>query len=117
MENVGMCKTIEVRLLFAEKADRKTNCRWVGYTKVWNFLDYSALAFPVSTVSREKDGFDESYVPRNALDDWNHRIYDPESMHGLPVGLQIIGRRLEEEKVLAAAKVIEDVLETVKSRH
>lgn len=55
------------------------------------------------------------YAPRNALDDWNHRLYDGESMHGLPVGLQIIGRRLEEEKVLAAAKVVEDLLQPLRS--
>lgn len=36
--------------------------------------------------------------------------YDPVRMHGLPVGVQVIGRRLEEEKVLAVMKRIEDAL-------
>lgn len=31
-------------------------------------------------------------------------------MHGLPVGVQVIGRRLEEEKVLAIVKRVEDAL-------
>ena len=31
-------------------------------------------------------------------------------MHGLPVGVQVVGRRLEEEKVLAVMKMIEDAL-------
>jgi Asp-tRNA(Asn)/Glu-tRNA(Gln) amidotransferase A subunit family amidase len=31
-------------------------------------------------------------------------------MHGLPVGVQVIGRRLEEEKVLAIMKRIEDAM-------
>lgn len=31
-------------------------------------------------------------------------------MHGLPVGVQVVGRRLEEEKVLAAMKRLEDAL-------
>lgn len=31
-------------------------------------------------------------------------------MHGLPVGVQIVGRRLEEEKVLAAMQRLEDAL-------
>jgi hypothetical protein len=39
---------------------------------------------------------------------WKH--YDPVRMHGLPVGVQVIGRRLEEEKVLAVMKRIEDAL-------
>ena len=31
-------------------------------------------------------------------------------MHGLPVGVQIVGRRLEEEKVLAIMSRVEDAL-------
>lgn len=31
-------------------------------------------------------------------------------MHGLPVAVQIVGRRLEEEKVLAIMKRVEDAL-------
>ena len=51
-----------------------------------------------------------SYVPRNDLDRWNWQLYDTEAMHGMPVGIQIVGKRLEEEKVLAAGKVVEDIL-------
>jgi Asp-tRNA(Asn)/Glu-tRNA(Gln) amidotransferase A subunit family amidase len=82
----------------------------VGYTKVWNFLDYSAMAFPVTTISKETDVADVGYEPRNATDEWNWKLYDPERMDGHPVGLQIIARKLEEEKVLGAARVFEDVL-------
>ncbi|OKL59724.1 hypothetical protein UA08_05032 [Talaromyces atroroseus] len=84
------------------------SCRWVGYTKVWNFLDYSALSLPVTTISKDVDHA-ESYEPRNSLDDWNWNLYDPNSMHGHPIGLQVIGRRFEEEKMLAVAKVMEDL--------
>lgn len=31
-------------------------------------------------------------------------------MHGLPLGIQIVGRRFEEEKVLEGMKVAEDAL-------
>lgn len=37
------------------------------------------------------------------------RIDDPESMHGHPVGLQVVGRRLEEEKVLAGMATVDAV--------
>lgn len=37
-------------------------------------------------------------------------MYDANEMHGLPVGVQVIGRRLEEEKVLALMKRVEDAL-------
>lgn len=39
-----------------------------------------------------------------------YKLYDAEAMHGLPVGIQIVGRRLEEEKVLAIMKRIENAL-------
>jgi Asp-tRNA(Asn)/Glu-tRNA(Gln) amidotransferase A subunit family amidase len=31
-------------------------------------------------------------------------------MHGLPVGVQVVGRRLEEEKVMEGMKIIERLL-------
>lgn len=37
---------------------------------------------------------------------------DPHAVNGMPVGLQIIGRRLQEEKVLA---MVGRVLDAVKS--
>ncbi len=36
--------------------------------------------------------------------------YDAEKMHGLPLSVQIVGRRFEEEKVLAAMRVVEQTL-------
>jgi hypothetical protein len=39
-----------------------------------------------------------------------YKHYDAERMHGLPVGVQVVGRRLEEEKVLAVMKRLEDAL-------
>ena len=39
-----------------------------------------------------------------------YKLYDADDMHGLPVGVQIVGRRLEEEKVLAFMKRVEDAL-------
>lgn len=89
-------------------------CRWVGYTKVWNILDYSALSFPAGTVDAQLDKLPEKdYVPRNPLDGWNWETYDAERMDGHPVGLQIVGQKLEEEKVLGAAAVIEKLLKSI----
>ena len=39
-----------------------------------------------------------------------YNFYDADKMHGLPVGVQVVGRRLEEEKVLAVMKRVEDAL-------
>ncbi|KIX98735.1 uncharacterized protein Z520_05196 [Fonsecaea multimorphosa CBS 102226] len=84
-------------------------CRWVGYTKVWNFLDYPALSFPVGSVDAAID-VSREHQPRNPYDEWNWKLYNPKTMHGHPVGLQIVGRRFEEEKVLGVASVIERLL-------
>ena len=37
-------------------------------------------------------------------------LKDPEFYHGAPVALQIVGRRLEEEKVLEMCEVIDSCL-------
>lgn len=39
-----------------------------------------------------------------------YKLYDADAMHGLPVGVQVVGRRLQEEKVLAIMKRVEDAL-------
>jgi len=84
--------------------------RWVGYTKVWNVLDYTAAVIPVGKVDEGIDKIDESYECRNAVEQELWSYYDPKLMNGLPVALQVVGQRLEEEKVLAAADVIERAL-------
>lgn len=91
-------------------------CRWVGYTKVFNFVDYPAVVIPAGQVSKALD--DEAvksmdaYQPRNPLDEWNWNMIDLDRMNGMPVGVQLVARRLQEEKVLGAAKAIDDILKS-----
>lgn len=74
-------------------------------------LDYTAMVIPYGHVSNELDpGRAPEYVPRNEVDKWNWNLYDLDVMDGHPLSVQILGRRLEEEKVLGAAKVIEETL-------
>ncbi|KAK9468756.1 amidase signature domain-containing protein [Lipomyces arxii] len=89
----------------------KTN--WVGYTRVWNGLDYSTTVFPVSTVDKAVDSLNEeqaAYVPRNDWDETNWGVYNSETMDGLPVNLQLVAGRLMEEKVLAGTKRVMEIL-------
>jgi Asp-tRNA(Asn)/Glu-tRNA(Gln) amidotransferase A subunit family amidase len=72
-------------------------------------LDYTALAFPIDTVSAKKDPI-TPYNPRNDMDAFNWGLYDPVDMDGCAVGLQIVGRRFQEETVLGAARIIEEVV-------
>ncbi|KAF4336575.1 general amidase [Fusarium beomiforme] len=88
------------------------SCRWTGYTKIFNLLDYTALTFPAGRAAKD-EGDDEEFwkhVPRNDIDAWNQQLYDPVAMEGRCVGLQIVGRRFDEEKVLGAAQQIQSLL-------
>ncbi|KAI0012445.1 amidase [Xylariaceae sp. FL0662B] len=90
------------------------SCRWVGYTKIWNALDYPALSIPAGKATHADGEAPWDHAPRNALDEWNSGLWaqNKEEMIelGLPVGIQIVGRKLEEEKVLAIGTIIDELL-------
>lgn len=90
-------------------AIRHRTLRWAGYTKVWNLLDYPAVTFPVDEVRKKLDTPPRGYQPRNDLDAWNWDLYDPNTMDGHPVNLQVIGKKLDDEKALGAATIIEKI--------
>lgn len=91
-------------------------CRWVGYTKVWNVLDYTALVLPAGTVTAEDLAapWEEAYEARGEMDRWSLDLWrdhgEEMARLALPVGVQIVGRRFEEEKVLGIGKVVDDIL-------
>ncbi|KAL8702122.1 MAG: hypothetical protein Q9201_004556, partial [Fulgogasparrea decipioides] len=83
-----------------------------GYTFLWNLLDYSAGVVPVTHVDAKLDGLPPGFDIRglNAVGKGAYRHYDAGEMHGLPVGVQVVGRRLQEEKVLAVMERVEECL-------
>ncbi|KAL2212723.1 amidase [Sarocladium strictum] len=118
----GRCVDVIISPVLPHTAVPHRSACWTGYSKIWNFLDYAALAVPFSSVgdSRNVDknyelslGIEEArrrfkeHQPRNAMDKQNQQTYDSVLLDGLPVGVQIIGRRFEEEKVLGVAKVLD----------
>lgn len=84
--------------------------KYWGYTAHWNLLDYPGAVFPVTTVDSSKDIKDVDYEPKNDQDRFIYNMYDANIFEGAPVGLQLIGRRLQEEKVLAALEEIDRAL-------
>ncbi|KAH7910975.1 amidase signature domain-containing protein [Hygrophoropsis aurantiaca] len=95
----------------------------IGYAFLWNVLDYPAGIIPVTRVDRVKDSLfarsdldractdsQREFTPRNGLEAGIYGLYDADSMHGLPVGIQIVGQRLEEEKVFEGMKIVEALL-------
>lgn len=51
-----------------------------------------------------------SYAALSTIAKKAYTAYDAAAMHGLPLGVQVIGRRLEEEKVLQGMAIVEDAL-------
>ncbi|GLB39937.1 putative amidase signature enzyme [Lyophyllum shimeji] len=88
----------------------KDGFKALGYTLLFNLLDYTAGVLPITHVHAVKDKLDADWQPRNGIEKAVYRMYDSEAMDGLPVGVQVVGRRLEEEKVLAGMKALEHLL-------
>lgn len=76
-------------------------------------LDYSAGVVPVTHVDRVKDVLPADFNRKslNGVARGAYRHYDADSMHGLPLTVQVVGQRLQEEKTLACMQRVEDALE------
>ncbi|KAL8786464.1 MAG: hypothetical protein Q9213_002780 [Squamulea squamosa] len=83
-----------------------------AYTESINLLEYSVVVIPVTKADKSIDKYDHTYQPLNEADRKNWEAYDPEAYDGAPVGLQIVARKWEEEKVWAIAKIIDLALRT-----
>lgn len=60
------------------------------------------------TFDQLPDGFESHQL--NAVAKGAYRHYDAVKMHGLPIGVQVVGRRLEEEQVLGYMSLLVDAL-------
>ncbi|KAJ6476924.1 amidase signature domain-containing protein [Mycena sanguinolenta] len=87
-----------------------------GPTFLFSILDYTAGVLPVTFVDRVRDALpanfrsSEKFNRMNQVAKGAYSVYDADKMHGLPLGVQIVGGRLKEEKVLEGMKVIERAL-------
>ena len=78
----------------------------------FNQIDYTAGVLPITHVDRTLDALPSTFRLNalNGIAKGAFKYYSADKMHGLPVGIQIVGRRLEEEKVLAAMERLESAL-------
>ncbi|KAG8968439.1 hypothetical protein FRC03_007381 [Tulasnella sp. 419] len=85
--------------------------RWWGYSSHWNILDLPGVVFPSGGRLRSEDwegvGF-EGGAPRNQVEAEVMEQWDPKTYQGAPISLQLVGRRHNEEKLLAMLRVVED---------
>ncbi|RMZ88625.1 hypothetical protein DV736_g4152, partial [Chaetothyriales sp. CBS 134916] len=81
-----------------------------GYTFLFNLLDYSAGVMPVTKVDPTKDALAADFKATNGIMKGAYKHYDAQKMAGLPCAVQIVGRRLTEEKTLGYMAVVEEAL-------
>ena len=75
-------------------------------SSITNILDYTSCVVPVMTVDRNVDVVNNDFKPVSEQDRDIQEDYDPEVYHGAHVAVQLVGRRLQEEKVLALAEYV-----------
>ncbi|KAG9073751.1 hypothetical protein FRC06_011174 [Ceratobasidium sp. 370] len=86
------------------------------YTSLWNALDYTVGVLPVTVVDPELDKPAPAHDFYSDEDRDVYRMYKPEVYKDAPIGLQVVGQRLEEEAVLAMMEEVEAVLERYTSQ-
>lgn len=91
-------------------AARPTKYLYYGYSVWVNMLDYTSVVVPVTNVDKNVDKKDESFKAFDDVDQQVQDTYDPEVYDGAHVSIQLVGRRLQEEKMLALAKYVGGLL-------
>ncbi|KDQ10328.1 hypothetical protein BOTBODRAFT_36230 [Botryobasidium botryosum FD-172 SS1] len=92
-----------------------------GATLLYSLLDTPVGTISVSRVDPAKDQLTEEWralrashggstILQSKLYDGPNAIYNPEKMKGLPVGVQVVGKKWEDEKVVAFMHVIDKAL-------
>ncbi|KAL4789810.1 Acetamidase [Aspergillus venezuelensis] len=84
--------------------------RYYGYASVINLLDFTSVVVPVGLADRKVDKRVKGFKGVSELDELVQSGYDAEAYHGAPVAVQVIGRRLTEERILAVAEEVGRVL-------
>ena len=67
---------------------------------------------PITHVNKALDQLPPTFQfnKLNGVAQGAYQHYDADKMHGLPVAIQVVGQRLQEEKVLAVMRRIEEAL-------
>ncbi|GAA6047051.1 hypothetical protein JCM3770_004172 [Rhodotorula araucariae] len=84
---------------------------WAGYTGTFNLLDLPACSIPTTTVDPALDaGAVDGFVPLTPKDEEVHSTFSAETTAGMPVAIQLVGRRWQEEQLLAIAERVQEVI-------
>lgn len=98
-------------------APKHNTARYWSYTSQWNLLDYVAVVFPVCKVNKEVDRLGTEGKALSGKDEENREMWDGDEFDGAPLGLQLVGRRFEDEKVLGILEYIQGKIRLPFSRN
>ncbi|BGP12260.1 hypothetical protein JCM10213_000046 [Rhodosporidiobolus nylandii] len=90
----------------------------IYYTGQCNINDWPTTVLPVTTVDAQKDvkqPLPEGETFHSEFDKLNYERYDPAVFGGMPVALQIIGRKGEDEAVLRMTEIADAALKQHKA--
>ncbi|KAG8982635.1 hypothetical protein FRB93_007949 [Tulasnella sp. JGI-2019a] len=88
-------------------------------TALYNIVDHPVGIVPVTRVDKDKDQLTKTWETSgdqgspfiySKLYQGKQPYYDATAMHGIPVGVQIVGRHWEDEKVIKMMRVVDDAL-------
>lgn len=95
---------------FATLAPPHDSTRWWGYSSYWNLLDLPGVVFPTGerlNVADYPETVDSLPPARNPAEGYIRNQWDPTTYEGAPISLQLIGRRHQEELLLAILNQVE----------
>jgi amidase len=91
-------------------AIRHNQFKYYGYASVINLLDFTSVVVPVTFADKNIDKKKVNYKPLNEIDKAVQDEYDAEAYDAAPVAVQIVGRRLTEERIMTIAEEIGKLL-------
>jgi len=113
-------------------AARRERFAYYGYSTWVNALDYTSVVVPVTTVDKKVDLKEQGFKALDEQDksiqddckcarrsggsclkgEWcaNTSADDPEIYDGAHVSVQLVGRRLQEEKMIAVAELVGNII-------
>lgn len=78
----------------------------INYTAPFNLCDCASVVVPVTNVSSELDKKSTNFVPIDQADQSIQDSFDADLVDNMPVCVQVVTKKLEEEKALLLAEIL-----------
>lgn len=83
---------------------------YLGFTGLFNIVDWPTMALPLNMFVDKTVDLKAKVEPLNKLDAEIQDLYNAESFDGLPLSVQLVGQRFEDEKLLAVSEIVHKIV-------